>query len=51
MHHVYAALRAHALFQRDIDYIVQNNQVIIVDEHTGRINAGSTLVGWFASSG
>lgn len=40
MHHVYAALRAHYLFQRDIDYIVQNNQVIIVDEHTGRLMPG-----------
>lgn len=40
MHHVYAALRAHYLFQRDIDYIVQNKQVIIVDEHTGRLMSG-----------
>lgn len=40
MHHVYAALRAHSLFQRDVDYIVQNNQVIIVDEHTGRTMPG-----------
>lgn len=40
MHHVNAALRAHYLFQRDVDYIVQNNQVIIVDEHTGRLMAG-----------
>lgn len=40
MHHVYAALRAHTLFQRDVDYIIQNNQVVIVDEHTGRILPG-----------
>lgn len=40
MHHVYAGLRAHTLFQRDVDYIVQNNQVVIVDEHTGRIMPG-----------
>ena len=40
MHHVNAALRAHYLFQRDIDYIVQNKQVIIVCEHTGRLMAG-----------
>ncbi|MDQ8039863.1 MAG: preprotein translocase subunit SecA [Rickettsiella sp.] len=40
MHHVNAALRAHYLFQRDVDYIVQNNQVVIVDEHTGRLMAG-----------
>ena len=40
MHHVTAALRAHAAFQRDIDYIVQNNEVVIVDEHTGRSMPG-----------
>jgi preprotein translocase subunit SecA len=40
MHHVYAALRAHSLFQRDVDYIVQNNEIMIVDEHTGRIMSG-----------
>lgn len=40
MHHVTAALRAHALFHRDVDYIVQNNQVVIVDEHTGRTMPG-----------
>ena len=40
MHHVNAALRAHAMFHRDVDYIVQNNQVVIVDEHTGRTMQG-----------
>ncbi len=40
MHHVYAALRAHTLFHRDVDYIVQNGEVIIVDEHTGRTMPG-----------
>ncbi len=40
MHHAYAALRAHTLFHRDVDYIVQNNQIVIVDEHTGRILPG-----------
>ena len=40
MHHVNAALRAHKIFQRDVDYIVQNNQVVIVDEHTGRTMQG-----------
>jgi preprotein translocase subunit SecA len=40
MHHVTAALRAHVLFQRDVDYIVQNNQVVIVDEFTGRTMQG-----------
>ncbi len=40
MHHVYAALRAHALFQRNVEYIVRDGQVIIVDEFTGRTMPG-----------
>jgi preprotein translocase subunit SecA len=40
LHHVHSALRAHTLYQRNIDYIVQNSQVIIVDEHTGRTMPG-----------
>ncbi len=40
MHHLTAALRAHALFQKDVDYIVRNNEVIIVDEFTGRTMPG-----------
>jgi preprotein translocase subunit SecA len=40
LHHVLAALRAHNLFLRDKDYIVQDDQVVIVDEHTGRIMPG-----------
>ncbi|CDZ79223.1 preprotein translocase subunit SecA [Legionella massiliensis] len=40
MHHVTAALKAHAMFHRDIDYIVKDNQVVIVDEHTGRTMSG-----------
>ncbi|MGP1924273.1 MAG: preprotein translocase subunit SecA [Arsenophonus sp. NEOnobi-MAG3] len=40
MHHVMAALRAHALFSRDVDYIVKNGQIIVVDEHTGRTMEG-----------
>ncbi len=40
MHYLNASLRAHTLFKRDVDYIVQNNQVIIVDEFTGRIMPG-----------
>ncbi len=40
LHHVLAGLRAHYLFQRDRDYILQNGQVVIVDEHTGRIMPG-----------
>jgi preprotein translocase subunit SecA len=40
MHHANAALRAHALFQRNVDYIVKDGQVIIVDEFTGRTMPG-----------
>ncbi|MGH8653195.1 MAG: preprotein translocase subunit SecA [Gammaproteobacteria bacterium] len=40
MHHVNAALRAHALFKKDVDYIVKDNQVVIVDEFTGRTMPG-----------
>lgn len=40
MHHITAALRAHILFIRDVDYIVKNGEVIIVDVHTGRTMYG-----------
>jgi Preprotein translocase subunit SecA (ATPase, RNA helicase) len=40
LHHINAALRAHALFRRDVDYIVKDKQVIIVDEFTGRTMPG-----------
>ena len=40
LHHVHAALRAHFLFQRDVHYMVQNGEIVIVDEHTGRAMAG-----------
>ena len=40
MHNVNAALRAHALFQRDVDYVVQDERVVIVDEFTGRTMPG-----------
>ncbi len=40
MHHVTAALRAHVLFQRDVDYMVQDNQIVIVDEFIGRSMPG-----------
>jgi preprotein translocase subunit SecA len=40
MHHVYAALRAHCLYHRDQHYVVQNGEVIIVDEFTGRLMQG-----------
>lgn len=41
--HVYAGLRAHKLFHRNIEYIVQNGQVILIDEHTGRTMPGRRL--------
>ena len=44
MHHLNAALRAHALYHRDVDYIVHDGEVIIVDEFTGRTDAGPALV-------
>lgn len=40
LHHIYAGLRAHVVFQKNVDYIVQNGQVVIVDEHTGRTMPG-----------
>jgi len=43
LHHVHSALRAHVLFHRDIEYIVQDGQVVLIDEHTGRTMAGRRL--------
>ena len=40
LHHVMAALRAHKLFQKDVDYIVKDDEIVIVDEHTGRTMEG-----------
>ncbi|MDR7400948.1 MAG: preprotein translocase subunit SecA [Armatimonadota bacterium] len=40
MHHIQQALRAHACFRRDVDYVVKDGQVIIVDEFTGRLMFG-----------
>ena len=40
LHHVNQALRAHTLFQRDVDYVVNDGQVVIVDEFTGRLMPG-----------
>ena len=40
IHHLYAALRAHALYHKDQQYVVQNNEVVIVDEFTGRLMTG-----------
>ena len=43
LHHVNAALRAHNLFNRNFEYIVQNGQVVLIDEHTGRTMPGRRL--------
>ncbi len=40
VHHLYAALRAHALYHKDQHYVVQNGEVVIVDEFTGRMMTG-----------
>ncbi len=40
IHHLYAALRAHSLFHKDQQYVVQNGEVVIVDEFTGRLMSG-----------
>ncbi len=40
LHHVHAALKAHHLFKRDVHYMIQNNEIVIVDEHTGRSMPG-----------
>ena len=43
MHHVNSALRAHHLFHRDVEYIIQEGQVVLIDEHTGRTMQGRRL--------
>ncbi len=43
LHHVGSALKARALFHRDVEYIVQENQVVLIDEHTGRTMQGRRL--------
>lgn len=40
LHHLNAAIRAHAIYRRDVDYLIQNDSVVIVDEHTGRTLPG-----------
>jgi len=40
LHHVQQALKAHVLFKKDVDYVVKDNKVVIVDEHTGRLMPG-----------
>jgi preprotein translocase subunit SecA len=43
LHHVNTALRAHHLFAKDVEYIVQGGQVVLIDEHTGRTMQGRRL--------
>ena len=43
LQHVYSGLRAHTLFHSNVEYIVQNNQVVLIDEHTGRTMPGRRL--------
>ncbi len=43
LHHVHSALKAHKLFHRDVEYILQDGQVVLIDEHTGRTMAGRRL--------
>ena len=43
LHHVHSALRAHSLYHRDVEYIVQDEQVVLIDEHTGRTMQGRRL--------
>ncbi len=40
LHHIYQALKAHYLFKKDVDYMVKDNEIIIVDEFTGRLMPG-----------
>ncbi|KAA1194483.1 preprotein translocase subunit SecA [Pseudohalioglobus sediminis] len=43
LHHVYSGLRAHVMFNKDVEYIVQDGQVVLIDEHTGRTMPGRRL--------
>ena len=43
LHHIHAALKAHHLFKKDIEYIVQNKHIVLIDEHTGRTMEGRRL--------
>ncbi len=43
LHHVHAALKAHHLFHRDVEYIVQDKRIVLIDEHTGRTMEGRRL--------
>ena len=43
LHHIYAALKAHHLFHRDVEYIVKEQRIVLIDEHTGRTMEGRRL--------
>tara|TARA_R110002167_G_scaffold144413_8_gene334748 strand:+ start:19818 stop:22610 length:2793 start_codon:yes stop_codon:yes gene_type:complete len=43
LHHIHSALKAHYLFNKDVEYIVQNNKIVLIDEHTGRTMEGRRL--------
>lgn len=43
LHHVQSALRAHHLFHKDVEYIIQEGQIVLIDEHTGRTMVGRRL--------
>ena len=43
LHHIHASLKAHHLFHKDIEYIVQNKRIVLIDEHTGRTMEGRRL--------
>lgn len=43
LHHVQSALKAHNLFHKDVEYIVQDGQIVLIDEHTGRTMLGRRL--------
>ena len=43
LHHIQSALKAHHLFSKDIEYIIQDGQVVLIDEHTGRTMLGRRL--------
>ncbi|TVZ39995.1 preprotein translocase subunit SecA [Alteromonadaceae bacterium 2753L.S.0a.02] len=43
LHHILSGLRAHHLYHKNVEYIVQNNQVVLIDEHTGRTMPGRRL--------
>jgi len=43
LHHIHSALKAHYLFHKDVEYIVQNDKIVLIDEHTGRTMEGRRL--------